>query len=550
MLEIKGDLNIFTSSDFGQVRTAYYKGEPWFLFLDLTRAVRLKNPSMYLSRYIDSKYVLRDIVPVFKNDGKPYSGSWTNLDGLRAFMRVIRFKKKDALWIWIDSEILTFYNEYSAKRQNTPDVSDEESSVTVDSLESSAVVKKLVPSDVDGYMPSEVSVSSAEQDSSFILPESEFPSGKLVSAPVPAMRIFDSSEFGNIRTMIKDDKILFCALDICNALGYLNPTRAVEAHCKKDGVFKTVIPGESGHLVSFVFISEPNLYRLIINSHLPAAEHFERWVVEEVIPSIRRFGFYMSEEKARQFSESPEDFGLIIRKYRGWLNQFRELTDSLKKLCEEQKRVNEALLVERNGLNNALKTANYKISEQSRQLQLARPAIAFEENYKKNNTAQPADFFAEEFGLSARKFNQVLVSFGILCEYVTKDKNTHRRAVGFWKLYAKKLVRDIHVPCGPGGKMQRRVLVNPASPGWLPDFLGATQAFFGKYGLLDCNLKFCINVWDNALRSESKRYASLGLNMPQAWAKLYFGQFVDRRAVGSVPKKSRGSASECQQSLF
>lgn len=83
----------------------------------------------------------------------------------------------------------------------------------------------------------------------------------------------------------------FCAVDVCNVLGYTNSSKAVSDHCKVGGITKRYTPTESGNQ-EMTFINEGNLYRLIIKSRKPEAEAFEAWVMEEVLPSIRRKGYY------------------------------------------------------------------------------------------------------------------------------------------------------------------------------------------------------------------------------------------------------------------
>lgn len=107
------------------------------------------------------------------------------------------------------------------------------------------------------------------------------------------LQIFNSDVFGNIRTTEIDGKPYFVATDIATALGYTNPRKAVNDHCK--GVTKRDTPTSSG-VQSMSYINEGDLYRLIMKSKLPSAEKFESWVMDEVLPTIRRHGMYATEE--------------------------------------------------------------------------------------------------------------------------------------------------------------------------------------------------------------------------------------------------------------
>jgi prophage antirepressor-like protein len=82
----------------------------------------------------------------------------------------------------------------------------------------------------------------------------------------------------------------FVGKDVCEALGYTNHNKALGDHCK--GVTKRYPLETPGGVQDLRVISEPDVLRLIVNSKLPAAERFEHWVFEEVLPAIRRTGGY------------------------------------------------------------------------------------------------------------------------------------------------------------------------------------------------------------------------------------------------------------------
>jgi prophage antirepressor-like protein len=103
------------------------------------------------------------------------------------------------------------------------------------------------------------------------------------------LQIFNSGEFGEIRTIEIDGKPYFVGADVAKALGYNNPRDAVSRHCK--GVVKHDTPTSSG-IQSMSYINEGDLYRLIMKSKLPSAEKFESWVMDEVLPTIRKTGSY------------------------------------------------------------------------------------------------------------------------------------------------------------------------------------------------------------------------------------------------------------------
>ena len=111
------------------------------------------------------------------------------------------------------------------------------------------------------------------------------------------MEIFKNPEFGSIRTFEQDGKVLFCGTDVAAALGYANPRKAVRDHTRCGT--KCSIGVQTGkkadgspavQMVEMLFIPEGDVYRLIVHSKLPSAERFERWVFDEVLPSIRQHG--------------------------------------------------------------------------------------------------------------------------------------------------------------------------------------------------------------------------------------------------------------------
>lgn len=97
-------------------------------------------------------------------------------------------------------------------------------------------------------------------------------------------------EGASIRLVEIDGEPWFVAKDVSDALGYANSSDAVATHCK--GVAKRYPLQTAGGRQEMRVISEPDVLRLIVNSSLPAAERFERWVFEDVLPTIRKTGRY------------------------------------------------------------------------------------------------------------------------------------------------------------------------------------------------------------------------------------------------------------------
>ncbi|MCF2705838.1 phage antirepressor [Arcanobacterium haemolyticum] len=115
-----------------------------------------------------------------------------------------------------------------------------------------------------------------------------------------------------VRTIVDENSnILFCGKDVASALGYENPAKAVRDHARQDGGPKRYpIVDALGRTQQAHFITEGDLYRLIASSKLPSAVEFERWVFDEVIPSIRKHGAYMTPAAIEKTLSDPD---FIIR---------------------------------------------------------------------------------------------------------------------------------------------------------------------------------------------------------------------------------------------
>ena len=120
------------------------------------------------------------------------------------------------------------------------------------------------------------------------------------------IEIFNSPEFGSIRIVEENGKYLFCGADVAKSLGYKDTVNALKTHCREEGVAFYHLTDNLGREQKAKFISEGNLYRLIVHSKLPSAERFEQWVFDEVLPTIRKHGAYLTKEKLWEVATSPE----------------------------------------------------------------------------------------------------------------------------------------------------------------------------------------------------------------------------------------------------
>lgn len=138
------------------------------------------------------------------------------------------------------------------------------------------------------------------------------------------IQTYTNAAFGSVRVLYEDGKPLFCGADACKALGYKNQSKALNDHCK--GVTKRYIP-TSGGKQQANFLPEGDLYRLITHSKLPSAEKFERWVFDEVLPTLRQTG---------QYGADPAELERLRRSNQALRDWFSLLADRKRDLVEIQ----------------------------------------------------------------------------------------------------------------------------------------------------------------------------------------------------------------------
>lgn len=155
---------------------------------------------------------------------------------------------------------------------------------------------------------------------------------KRKNLPEVVPEFFEHEQFGQFRYIKRDEELWFVANDVCRVLGYANPRDALAKHVDDDekGVAKC---DTLGGVQTLAIINESGLYSLIFGSTLPAAKKFKRWVTHEVLPSIRKYGFYglLNGEQVRQ---------LPIREYVHYLGQLtpEQYKNYLRQLTTEQGR--------------------------------------------------------------------------------------------------------------------------------------------------------------------------------------------------------------------
>lgn len=141
------------------------------------------------------------------------------------------------------------------------------------------------------------------------------------------MKVFDSQEFGEVRTVIINGEPWFVGKDVAQALGYENTKDAIAKHVDPEdkimGAQNTTpsITDSMGRIQYPTWINESGMYALVFGCKLESAKRFKRWVTSEVLPLIRKTGNYLSEsdnkmlklmESYQQFMERQEKFNQIV----------------------------------------------------------------------------------------------------------------------------------------------------------------------------------------------------------------------------------------------
>ena len=106
------------------------------------------------------------------------------------------------------------------------------------------------------------------------------------------LQIFSNPEFGSIRTLDEDGKVIFAATDVAKALGYSNPRDAISKHCRYVAKRDVPHPQAPDKTIEMSFIPEGDVYRLITHSNLPDAEKIEHWLFDDMLPTLRKTGSY------------------------------------------------------------------------------------------------------------------------------------------------------------------------------------------------------------------------------------------------------------------
>lgn len=190
----------------------------------------------------------------------------------------------------------------------------------------------------------------------------------------------------SVRVTLIDNEPYFVGKDVADAIGYQNTRKAIRDHVKQKYQREERIVTPSG-IQEMVVISEPGLYQLAGQSKLPTAEPFQDWVYEEVLPSIRKHGAYMTPEKIEEVLLNP---------------------DTIINLAKQLKSEREGRLI-----------AEQRVNE-------LQPKATYYDRVLADKSLVTISIIAKDYGMSGRALNKKLHDLGV----IYKQGNT-------WLLYAK-----------------------------------------------------------------------------------------------------------------
>lgn len=190
------------------------------------------------------------------------------------------------------------------------------------------------------------------------------------------LQVFNSTELGSVRTTIINGEVMFVGKDVATILGYSNPRDAISKHVDDEdkGVAKC---DTLGGVQDMTMINESGLYSLILSSKMPTAKKFKHWVTSEVLPAVRKHGMYAIDDILK-------DPDLAIA--------------ALTQLKEERERIKQ------------LETITLVQKQQIAELQ---PKASYYDLILQNKNTVPITQIAKDYGMSGRKFNELLHELGV-----------------------------------------------------------------------------------------------------------------------------------------
>ncbi len=168
------------------------------------------------------------------------------------------------------------------------------------------------------------------------------------------VQIFENDLFGKVRFVEKNGKQFAVASDVAKALGYKNSRKAINDHCRR--VEKGWCNDSVHRRIEVNIIPEGDIYRLVARSELPQAEKFESWIFDEVLPTIRKHGVYITDEAYQEYLTNKPQFELRLQ-------QAHEEIQALRIENEELNQANELLTNQYNDVRLMYQNCTNEVAE-------------------------------------------------------------------------------------------------------------------------------------------------------------------------------------------
>lgn len=146
---------------------------------------------------------------------------------------------------------------------------------------------------------------------------------------------FAFEEAHNVRVVLESNEPLFNTNDVCEVLGFANARDAIATHVEEDDVAKRDVIDSLGRTQEANFITEAGVYSLIFGSQKTEAKAFKRWVTRELLPQLRRAGYYGTLELKERIALGNQMLGIVDRLVKSGGDSFvrRALMDRLREVC-------------------------------------------------------------------------------------------------------------------------------------------------------------------------------------------------------------------------
>jgi Prophage antirepressor len=187
------------------------------------------------------------------------------------------------------------------------------------------------------------------------------------------LKVFKKVELGSVRTVLVGGVPYFVGKDVAEILKYQNGSRDINRHVDEEDRMKELV-FDGNQLKETILINESGLYALILSSKQPKAKAFKRWVISEVLPSIRQYGIYATDDFLKKSIEDP---AWAI----GMLRQLQEKNDV--------------------------------IAFKEQQILEMKPKVSYYDLILKNKSLVNITQIAKDYGMSGRAFNQLLHELGV-----------------------------------------------------------------------------------------------------------------------------------------